>query len=95
MLWIGLALSFGALAEMPQESKWSVSLKKRPVLFKLWIGMLGGMILLIFSVGLVGLIRGAEQTRDLWLSLIVLGIGMLGLLRMTVEMLRKDNSADQ
>ena len=88
LLWIGLAMSFSALADVPENSNWRRKLRDNSRMMKLWLFLMGFMILLIFVVAAVGLVYGHQETRNLWISLLVVGIGMLGLMRMSLDILR-------
>lgn len=86
LLWIGLALSFASLAEVTAQSKLAETARNKPRVFSFWLIMLFVSVLLIFILAIYGLLARAGQERELWFSLLVLGIGMLGILRMCLSL---------
>ena len=86
LLWIGLALGFGSLAEVTPQIKLAEAARKRPSIFTFWLVMLFISVLMVFILSIYGLVARSGQERELWFSLLVLGIGMLGMLRMCLNL---------
>ena len=86
ILWIGVAINFAALAESDSSGKFALQMQRNQSFYLFWIGSLLFGILIIFGMALIGMITTGSELRDLWVSLLVLGIGMIGILKMSLDL---------
>lgn len=87
LIFMGLALSFTSLADIRKKNKISKKVFGNPRYAKIYLIYLMVLIVIILSAGLYALlITEIEPLKELATGIIVLGIGVIGLLKMSIEM---------
>ena len=88
-LFFGVALSFTSLADIRKRTKLGDKIFGKEKRAKIWLICACGVILTIFSFAIYcRFFIGDEQLEDLSIGIFVFGIGMLGLLRMNIDIIK-------
>ena len=86
LVYMGIAISFTSLSETKRQSKWAEKLYKNKKFMKGFFIYLLCLILFLFALGFYSLYQDkVEALKELALGIIVLGIGVMGILRMSIE----------
>ena len=89
LLFIGIALSFASLVDTNKRTKIGDYVYGHPRRAKIWIGYLCILILILFGIGIYGQFFSEKPAlKNLASGFLVLGIGVLGMLRMTLEIIK-------
>jgi small-conductance mechanosensitive channel len=88
LIFMGLGISFSSLQDTTKtQSKFSKKVWQNPRSGKLMITMISIMILIFLTYGLIGYYyTKSEILEELSIGLIILSLGMLGFLKVTIEM---------
>ncbi|MEM6320621.1 MAG: hypothetical protein AAF960_23330 [Bacteroidota bacterium] len=88
MIFAGLSLSFSTLQDTTKtQNKLSKKIYENPTYAKWFIGYMVTMTLSILCFGLFGLLfTHHEKINEIAFGLLVLGIGMIGMIKMVMEM---------
>lgn len=89
LLFLGIGLSFASLADVTKKTKIMDKVFGKPKRAKLWIIYICILILVIFSIAtFLAFFSPNENLKGLSVGIFVLGVGMLGLLRMNLEIVK-------
>lgn len=89
LLFLGIALSFASLADISRRTKIGDKIFGNPKNAKRWIVYLAILLISILSMGVFAqFFTDKNDLKDLSIGIFVLGIGMVGLLRMTLEIIK-------
>ncbi len=89
LTFLGIALSFTSFADLTKRNKLSRFIYGKPKLAKGFLIYAFILFLIIFTFGMYSMfISKNENLNNLSTGIIVLGIGVLGLLRMTIELIQ-------
>lgn len=89
LLFFGIAFSFTSLADITKRSKLGDKVFGKPKNAKRWIIYICTLILIIFALGIYTMFFAHnEMLKDLSIGLFVFGIGIIGLLRMNLEIIK-------
>ncbi|MFC5045393.1 hypothetical protein ACFSTE_17785 [Aquimarina hainanensis] len=99
LIFMGLGISFSSLQDTTKtQNKLSKKIWEHPVKGKMMILFMCFMIVFLLLFGLIGYYKATQGViKDISIGTIVLGLGMLGLLKAAVEMFehhRKDKNKD-
>ena len=76
ILCVGIAMNFSALVSYNSSSKLVKKMQGNRRLYLFWVVSLLVSVLFVFVMAAFGLFTASDELRDLWISLLVLGIGM-------------------
>lgn len=94
LTFMGIGLSFASLVDPTKKNKFSKKIYGHPRVSKIFLIYVTCLFLIIFSFGLYSLFfSNNEKLNELAVGVIVLGIGVLSLLRLAIEMV-KNHAAD-
>ena len=88
LMFMGLSISFSTLQDTTKtQNKLSLRIYQNPTYSKYFLIYVGVMILFFIALGIIGLL-GTENSKlqELSLGMIVMGIGMIGMLKSVFEM---------
>ncbi|GAA4277837.1 hypothetical protein [Aquimarina mytili] len=89
LLFLGIGLSFTSLADIKKRTKLGDRIFGKPKNAKRWIIYLSILIVIIFTLGIFTMFFTKHQElKDISVGLLVLGIGIIGLLRMNLEIIK-------
>jgi hypothetical protein len=88
LVFYGIAISVSTLQDTTTtQNKISRKVWESPVYGKLFLGLIGLLVVAFLAAGLIGFIRLEEDTlKDVSFGLIVIGIGLTGILKSAGEM---------
>jgi len=88
LIFLGLGISFSTLQDTSKtQNKMSKNIWGDPLKGKIAIFVLSLMTLIFITIGLLGYFSGNDNNlKDLSIGIIVLGIGLIGMLKSAVEM---------
>ena len=88
-LFFGIALSFTSLADLRKRTKLGDKIFGKEKSAKRWLIFASCIILMIFSFAVIcKFFTKDEELENLSIGIFVLGIGMLGLFRMNIEIIK-------
>lgn len=89
LLFLGIALSFSSLADIRKRTKLGDKIFGKEKRAKKWLIYVCCLILFIFSFAIFcKFFSNDEKLENLSIGIFVFGIGMLGLLRMNIEIIK-------
>ena len=89
LLFLGIALSFTSLADIRKRTKIGDRIFGKPKNAKRWIAYVFFLVLAIFGLGIfIQFFSKSEDLKGLSIGVFVLGIGVVGLLRMNLEIIK-------
>ena len=89
LLFLGIALSFASLADIRRRTKIGDKIFANPKFAKRWIVYICILTLSIFGLGIfLQFFSEHEKLKGLAIGVFVLGIGVIGLLRMNLELMK-------
>jgi len=89
LLFMGIGLSFTSLADISKRTKLGDKIFGKRKIAKRWIIYIGLLIITIFTLAIIAKFFTNNQAfNEVSIGLFVLGIGMIGLLRMNLEIIK-------
>lgn len=89
LLFFGIAFSFTSLADITKRTKLGDKIFGKPKNAKRWLIYVCALILITFALAIYTLFFPAdEMLKELSIGLFVFGIGIVGLLRMNLEIIK-------
>lgn len=89
LLFLGVALSFASLADVNKRTKIGDKIFGKEKRAKLWLTLVCFLIVIVFVLGILCKFFMKDQAlNNLSVGIFVFGIGMLGLLRMNLEIIK-------
>ena len=89
LLFLGIALSFSSLADIRKRTKIGDKIYGNPKFAKRWIWYICILIVFIFGLAIfLHFFSESEELKGLVVGMFILGIGVVGLLRMNLEMIK-------
>ena len=89
LLFLGIGLSFTSLADIRKRTKIGDKIFGKPKNAKRWIVYMCILVLAIFGLGIfTQFFTEKKDLNDLSIGVFVLGIGVVGLLRMNLEIIK-------
>lgn len=88
LILLGLSLSFSTLQDTTTtQNEFSKKIWQHPTKGKIFLAIIASMAFILIVVGMLALFwLKADQTESVAVGIIVLGIGMIGLLKAALEM---------
>ena len=89
LMFMGLGISFSTLQDTSKtQNKISLKVYQNPTYARLFFLFISAVIILLITVGLLGLFELSEPVfQEISLGTLVMGIGMIGLLKAVSEMI--------
>lgn len=89
LLFMGIALSFASLADITKRTKIMNKVFGKQKNAKLWIIYMSILVLFIFGMATFMMFLATDESlKDLSIGIFILGIGVIGLLRMNLEIIK-------
>ena len=89
LLFFGVALSFTSLADIRKRTKLGDKIFGKETRAQKWLIYVCSLIIIIFSFAIICMFfTDDEKLKNLSIGMFVFGIGMLGLLRMNIEIIK-------
>lgn len=88
LLFLGIALSFTSLTDIRKRTKLSDRVFGNPKVAKRWVIYICILLLVIFGMGIFTHFSQKQTLNELSIGIFVLGIGVIGLLRMNLELIK-------
>jgi hypothetical protein len=88
LIFMGLAISFSTLQDTRKtQNKLSLKIWQSPIKGKIFLSVLASLALGLIITGMVGYLKtGESNLKELSIGIIILGIGLIGMLKTAIEM---------